>query len=130
MKSQQRQIEKLSNLRYSYIDKVEKSWNPKTEDYDIKYDNEIDDLSNQIIYLIKQHKHLLTFEFIIEQLTKLGGAPCLLYDDNGHFAISSGGLQTISSEISDTAFYNFVEKDYWKNNIREALYYFLDNEYE
>ena len=126
MKREQIKITKISNLRYKYIDEQEKSFDSSLEEYNIDNDKIIDELSNEIFLLIKKHKEVLSFEFIFEELTKLGFGICLLYDDNGHFAISTDGYQTISENVSDITMYNFIEKEDWKNNIREALYLFLD----
>jgi hypothetical protein len=119
-------ITELSKLRYSYIDKKEKSWNAEESQYE-EDPKEIDLLQEEILYQIKQNKEQLSFEFIFEELTKLGWAPCLMYDDNGHFAISADGFQTVvDNETDDVSMSVFIEKDNWKNSIREALYYFLD----
>jgi len=89
-------------------------------------EKEIDDLEEQILNLINQDKDSLPIDFIIEELTKLGWAPSLLYDDNGHFAVTADGYQTITEGTSDVTIMCFIPKDYWKDSIREALNYFLD----
>lgn len=119
-------IIELSKLRYSYIDKRENSWNEETFKYE-EDPKEIDLLQEEILCQIKQNKEQLSFEFIFEELTKLGWAPCLMYDDNGHFAVTADGFQTVvDGETADISMAVFIEKDDWKDSIREALYYFLD----
>jgi hypothetical protein len=122
-------INNLSIKRQEYVDKYQNSYDEKIGeygDYTIDEPEEIDFLAGEILKYIKVWRHLLPFEFIIEELTKLGWSPSLLYDDNGHFAISGDGMQTISENKEDCQMYNFVEKDMWKDTIREALNYYLD----
>jgi len=121
-------IENLSKERYKYIKEREKSWDKETEDYTIEENPKVDELGEQIFDKIKTERKILSFEFIIEELTKLGQAPCLLYDDDGHFAISGEGIQTISTNGKDNGeLYHFIEERMWQDSIREALNYYLDN---
>ena len=120
-------IENLSKKRYEYIKQRENSWNEEKEEYEID-PSEIDELANQIQDLIKSGRYELPFEFIIEELTKLGDAPCIFYDDNGHFAISGDGYCSVSLEVDDWEGTFFVEKSMWKDSMREALDYYLDYE--
>jgi hypothetical protein len=115
-------IKKLSKQRdecFIFLDEKEERLDPAQEE-------KIDNLANQIVALIKEGKDKLPIDFIIEELTKLGWAPCILYDDNGCFAVSTDGYQTISEETSDTTYMAFVPAESWKDTIREALDYFLD----
>jgi hypothetical protein len=117
----QEEILILSDKRYKLLEE-------RLDGLEYDYDPiEIDQLAEQILKAIKDNKENLTFEFIFEELTKIGWAPCLLYDDNGRFAISGDGFQTVPEDSpADISMMCFVEKDYWKDSIREALYYFLD----
>jgi len=122
-------IENLSNERYEYIKVWQESWNEEAGHYTSEENPKIDELSDQILDLIKTGKWDLSFEFIIEELTKLGWAPCLLYDDDGHFAITGGGMQSIGTENSnDIALIHWIPAEEWKDSIREALDYYLENE--
>ena len=122
-------IDNLSKRRYELNDKYQASWDEEAEDYQNEYPEEIDTLSDQILDCIKKWRYALPFEFILEELTRLGWAPCLLYDDNGNFAISGEGMQSISIEGKDDCHLShFVEKDMWQDSIRKALDYYLDNE--
>ena len=114
-------IENLSKKRYEYFsqDKISE-----------KDQNQIDDLARQILDYIKNWRYALSFKFIFEELTNLGWAPNLLYDDNGNFAISGDGIQSISDEPDDCDMHHFIKKDLWKPSIREALDYYLDYEDE
>jgi hypothetical protein len=56
----------------------------------------------------------------------LGDAPNLLYDDNGHWSITSDGFQSVVTVPSDVETHFFIEKEKWKNTIREALDFYLD----
>ncbi len=56
----------------------------------------------------------------------------LLNDDNGHWAVSTSGMQNCPSgrdpEDIDTTF--FVFKGEWKNSVREAIESAIDEEKE
>jgi hypothetical protein len=120
------QIEDLNKRREEFLQIREDSWNPKTDKYEVD-NKEIDKLSKEIIFLIKEHRNELTLEFIFEQLTKLGYTPNLLYDDNGRFAIVSDSFQSLpDDEPSDINLHFFVSTEHWKKSIKEALNYYLD----
>ena len=95
---------------------------------DKDYDTNVDDITDKIIDSSKEHRDSLTLEFILEELTKLGWSPNLIYDDNGNFAISADGYGPVNEEIGDTVNTVFAMKDQWKPTIREALNNFLDME--
>jgi len=124
--TEQLYIERLSNRRYEYIEERENSWEEEAGHYSVEENPDIDVLATLILEKLKEWRKNLTFEFIFEELTKLGQAPCLLYDDNGHFAISGDGFCSISEEVQDWAGEVFVKKDQWRKTIREALDYYLD----
>ena len=129
---EQNHIQNLSLKRYELNEGYQNSYEEEVGEYGeyaMEWPEEIDVLSDQILDCIKKWRYSLTFEFIIEELTKLGWAPCLLYDDNGNFAISGEGMQSISPDgVDDCHLSHFVEKDMWKPTIRKALNYYLDNE--
>lgn len=125
--SEQYHIESLSNKRYELLDKQHASWNEEKMDYDLEIP-EIDELANEILKYIKLYRNNLTFEFIFDELTKLGQAPNLVYDDNGNFAITSAGIQEVTTELSDLAITSLVTKEQWKPTIREALDHYLDGD--
>ena len=122
------EILNLSNHRYELLDKRNASWDEKILRY--TYDPlEIDELGDTIYNLLNNNQDELNIEFIIEELTKLGLAPSLLYDDNGNFAICDNGVQTLSykDEPCDVEIIHFIEKNKWKSTIREALKYYFEN---
>ena len=129
---EQNHIKNLSLKRYELNDKYQSSYDPSIGEYGeytVKYPEEIDELAEQILDCIKKWRYALPFEFIIEELTKLGWAPCLLYDDAGHFAISGEGYQSlVVDETTDVDLGHFVKKEMWQDSIRQALDYYLDNE--
>ena len=108
-------ILELSKKRYEFFDNEEGD------------DINIDILATEILKLLNEHRDELSFELIVDELTKLGQCPCLLYDDNGNFAMSGDGISEICEEPDDTSVVCFVKKEQWKPTIREALYYYLDN---
>lgn len=118
-------IIKLHKLRYEFIKKLDsEDFSDKDSE---KYDIQIDLLSNQILETIKQFFKELEVDFILEQLSNIGCCPNLLYDDNGHWAISSEGYQNvvIGDDPQDVNTHFFVKAENWKNSPREALYKFL-----
>jgi len=122
-------IKNLSLKRCELNKGYQNSYDEEAEKYVMEWPKEIDVLSDQILDCIKKWRYALSFEFIIEELTELGWAPCLLYDDDGHFAISGEGMQTVNfNGPADCELSHFIKKDEWQESIREALNYFLDNE--
>ena len=128
-------IESLSMKREEYVEQREVFFEDKGEwkegeDYTFEFDPSIDDLGRQVLDCIKRWRYALPFEFIIEELTKLGWAPNLLNDDAGRFAITGEGMQNIPSPDAkiDMQLEFWVTKDHWHDTIREALNYYLDNE--
>jgi hypothetical protein len=131
IKSEQLQIEDLSKKREMLLDKRDASWNDEKDDWGgYEYEpKEIDELAEEIERRIKEWRNLLSFEFIMEQLTMLGDAPNLLYDDNGHWAITGEGYQNVvTGEPADLETHFMIEAKHWKNTIREALNDYLDYE--
>ena len=62
-----------------------------------------------------------TFELAMQAIVNNGDCPALLFDDNGHWAISDVGFENI-----DGLWYDYdIEPDSWKDSIREALIYYL-----
>lgn len=122
-------IENLSKKRYKFLDEYHASYDEEQEDYTMDEPKEIDQLADEILQMIKLYKWDLPVEFILEELTKLGWAPCLLYDDEGHWAVSSEGVQSVAmGDPIDMSMSHFIEKEDWKPTIREALNYFLNND--
>lgn len=123
----QKEILELSRKRYVHIDSRENSYDEKTDSYKDDCWEVIDYLAEEILRLIKGNAEKLPFEFIIEELTKLGQAPCLLYDDDGRFAISTTGMQNVvmGDEAQDINISHYVEAAEWKGTPREALTYYL-----
>jgi hypothetical protein len=116
-------------IRQEHLKRFEDSWNKEKDSYEIQEPTEVDELAKEILDLLTVNHEDLPVDFIIESLTHLGYDPSILYDDNGNFAISSGGYSSISFEPADCSLSFFVEKRFWKPTIREALkIYFEDDE--
>lgn len=122
-------IEHLLFRRKEYLNRYESSFDNELGDYTINEPKEIDEIANEIVDYILKHKDEIEFEVIIESLTHLGGAPNLLYDDNGHFAITDEGIQSVcyGDEPEDVETSFTVEKIHWKSTIREALNHYLES---
>jgi hypothetical protein len=95
----------------------------------IKDENEemVDKLAKAIYGSLIGDFKTLEFEFIIEQLSHLGHCPNLINDDNGHWAISSNGVQNVvtGDKPDDVENHFFIEAEEWKDTPREALWYYL-----
>ena len=127
MENKERIIE-LNKLRYQLINEQNEAWEESKDSIDVVLDDKpnrldemIDEYAKEICKLIKKSFDNLEFEFILEQLSNLGDAPCLLYDDNGHWAVSGDGFASVSLEVNDWEGSFFVEKNEWKETPREAL---------
>jgi hypothetical protein len=95
----------------------------------------VDKIAEEILHYLKENHATLPVEDIIETLTHLGGAPSILYDDNGHFTIGGDGIQNMPTfeddwKIKETTFQGtwFVEPGGWKDTIREALAAYFERE--
>jgi len=122
-------INNISVKRDFYIKLEEDSYDVITQEYLLK-PTEIDLLGKEIILNLYKYRNRLSVDFIIEQLTKLGGSPSLLYDDRGMFAIVSEGFQNVPEEGGNDMYFNFyVTADNWKPTIREAINYYLDKSF-
>jgi hypothetical protein len=72
----------------------------------------------------------LNSEQALEALARIGYCPCLFNDDNGHWAISFDGFQSVPAGDApdDISTYCWIEKKWWKDSIKEALIYSLEND--
>jgi len=121
------EIIELNKHRFKLIEKINNDAISKKIEEELN--KEIDKLGEEIINIIKQFSDDLEFEFIMEELSHLGQCPCLLNDDNGHWAISSDGYQTVvTGEPQDVETHFFVEAKQWKNTSREALIQYLSDD--
>lgn len=120
-------IKILLDKRKVFLDLYEKSYDENTFKYKIKEPKEIDGIRDEINNIIIKHKDILPVDFIIETLTHFGDSPNILYDDNGNFAVSADGYQTVASdgEPIDMDMTVIVTKHQWKKTIREALIHYL-----
>jgi hypothetical protein len=125
----EQQIETISKKRYDYFEMDDPDYvEGKTSV--LKYQKEIDDLGKQILTYLRIWQSDLTFEFIVEELTKLGWEPNLLYNGDGMFAISGEGIQSIpmceEQEKGSDWVGHWVQEGGWFDTIREALKYYLN----
>lgn len=129
MNIEEHNIKLLISKRQEYLDIKDDSWDEELCDYTLD-PKEIDELSEKIHHRIKKHRDELDVDFIVETLTHMGGCPSILYDDNGFFAVASDGFQNVvfGDEPSDVDISHHITKDKWKKTIREALYFYLDEE--
>ena len=121
------EIKSMIAVREKYFSARNETWDEELGEYGHEPE-EIDIIAKQIEEALRKYKELLDIDFIIESLTELGDAPSILYDDNGHFAISSGCIQSVcmEDEPEDFTISHFVEKGMFRDTIREALYKYLD----
>lgn len=97
----------------------------------------IEELYEKIRDYIDQNYKTLSVEDVIEGLTSIGGAPSILYDDNGHFAIGGDGTQPCMDieslpDGADADFGGtwFLKKEDWKKTIREAIDRYFERDQE
>ena len=125
--------EVISNLieeRLKFIKIREESWSEEEVRYTIPEPKEVKELGDEIKALLSEHKNTLPVDFILESLTHLGDAPQVIYDDNGHFAVSGNGYSPVPMTESgkfetDESFTTVVTSDQWFDTIREALKHYL-----
>lgn len=121
------EIDKIQRERNQHLKRYYDSWDDKKFNYTIPEPPEIDQLSEIIQDKIVKHKEILPIDFIIENLTKLGDAPSIIYDDNGNFSVTVDGWQDIQvDEPIDLNISFTVKHDSWKSSIRDALIHYLD----
>lgn len=125
------QIIELHNKRYELFDVLNADFATE-EEYEQRKEDlmpMIDQYADQIEDLIDSNFDDLTFEFIIEQLSNLGYAPNLLFDDNGNWAVVTQGFQNLvyGDEPEDVHTTFFVHAEQWKPTPREALRHYLEN---
>jgi len=123
-------ITDVVKLRQQLFKDHEDTWDEKKEDYTKEKPKEIDELAVIIEEFIKENLYYLDVDFVLESLTKLGQAPNLLYDDNGHFACTGCGFQSVPEDLDEPGDIKssfFVEKKEWKNTIREAIAHYLED---
>lgn len=121
-------IQNKINVRNEHWNRYNESWNEEKGIYETDEPKEVDILAKEILDLLTANHEDLPIDFVIESLTQLGYDPSILYDDNGNFAISSGGMCSISIEPADCSLSFFVEKRFWKPTIREALKVYFEDE--
>lgn len=73
---------------------------------------------------------VLTADRVLEELSKLGTSPCLLNDDNGHWALTFDGFQEVADgdDPQDLAISCFVSKEQWKDTIYDAVMHALEED--
>lgn len=124
----QDEILSMSNFRYKLINQLHQFGD--NDPHEKEVNDQIDELTNEILKYIKLYYEQLPFEFIMEELSKLGQCPNLLNDDNGKWAVTSDGFQNVvyGDEPSDVETSFFVEAKDWKLTPREALLHYLNEE--
>ncbi len=95
----------------------------------------VDAMAREVTRLLSENESKLSVEFILESLTKLGGAPSLLYDDNAHWTVGGDGMQNLISDedrSKETEFGGtwFVKPNRWRKTIREAIHDYLQEQAE
>jgi len=128
MNTAKEEISSLLHTRNGIWEKYQESWVESAMKYSEEEPKEIDILGEQVLSLLKSNSAVLDIDFILESLSKLGHAPNLLYDDNGNWALTSDGVQTIPIEddTNDIDLSFWVEKSLWKGSIREAVDHYLN----
>ena len=72
--------------------------------------------------LFKKYQEGTPLEEILERLSENGSCPNLLNDDAGHWALAFDGMQSVVENLpEDVETFFFVEKEDWKDSVREAV---------
>lgn len=128
MNKETKEIHDLVNIRNSLFDK---------ETHEISEDHtesEIDDYAKQINGLLIKYIDKLTPDFVLETVTHLGCWPQLIYDDDGHWAVTEHGFSNVLgiSETEEKEDYHqtsvVTEHNSWKDNIRDAVKYYIEHD--
>ena len=85
-------------------------------------------MGKQEVLISRYKARGLSLEELLESLTDLGNCPALIFDDNGHWAVSESGLQTVpTGETPEDMTSTFiVEAMDWKKNIRKAVIHYYE----
>jgi len=112
-----KEIEKLIKTRKGFFD----------SDGEMSDEKKIDEYAAKINELLKKHIDELDPEFILEAVTHLGCWPQLIYDDDGHWAVSEEGISNVIDVTKDTYQQTTTVSDTnsWKGNIRDAVKYYI-----
>jgi hypothetical protein len=122
-------IQNKIEIRNEHWNRYQESWNEEKGIHEIDEPKEVDILGKEILDLLTENHKDLPVDFIIESLASLGSDASILNDDNGFYAIGSGGMGSVSLEPSDCHLSYFVEKRFWQPTIRLAIKsYFEDDE--
>lgn len=124
-------ILELHHRRYALIENIQQMGEDDPREKELN--DEVDNLTREIIDLIKESIAELEFDFIMDQLANMGHCPNLLNDDNGHWAVTCDGYQNVvfGDETQDVETHFYVEAKQWKDTPKEALkVYLTEEEYE
>lgn len=111
-------LQKLIKERNRITEKTIKENKVKDEEY---VEN-----GQKILKLINENFNKFDVDLILEALTHLGMAPCVVYDDDGYWAIDDEGMSNIREEDGDFEYSTYVPGKRFKPTIREALKFYLD----
>jgi hypothetical protein len=89
----------------------------------------IDSIREEVITALQGKFNDYPVDFMLETLTRLGHAPCLINDDNGMWALSGAGMQPVvtGKERLDGSVMVIVEKKMWKHTVRKAIMHYINN---
>jgi hypothetical protein len=115
------EIETTDVLRYTLLEH-----GPDTPENETK----VNALAKRIHDLLTQNVETLPFDFVLEQLARLGFPIAVLNDDNGNWAVVADGYQSAAfgDNAMDVDTHFWVSARHWKPTLREALRFFLEDE--
>jgi hypothetical protein len=123
------EIKEKLDYRYTLLQKLDESYNDQSGEYELEEPKEIDEISDWLIAIFKKESKLYPFDFVLESLSKIGWDINLLYDGNGRWSVSGDSFQqTAIDEPINMQIVSFVDKNFWKDSIKEAIHYFLNND--
>ena len=65
---------------------------------------------------------------LLDWLENNSGGYILISDDDGHWACTNSGMQSVNTEKDDVEATFFIMKDEWKDTVREAIIAAIEEE--
>jgi len=112
-----KEIKELIKTRQGFFD----------SDDEITDEKKVDEYAVKINEHLKQYIDELDPDFVLDSVTHLGCWPQLIYDDDGHWAVSEEGISNVIDTTKETYQQTTTVSDNksWKDNIRDAVKYYI-----
>lgn len=90
-------------------------------------EEEIDAYAKVIEKKLEVYIDILEPDFVLEAVTHLGWLPQLIYDDDGHWAVTEQGVSNVVDVFEEDyqQVSSVTDKKAWKDNIKDAVKYYI-----